>query len=106
MIRRRPARAPGRHRDGRHPTTVPRRVWDHEARAEAERLDRAWPGWTVLYGTGSRRFYAMAAWPTVEALNVSDHSPEGLEAQMREAEMAMAVQHRALAPAPAGTGRL
>ncbi|GAA5765455.1 hypothetical protein Aros01_01945 [Streptosporangium roseum] len=30
----------------------------------------------------------MAVWPTVEALIVSDRSPEGVEAQMREAETA------------------
>ncbi|WP_433247279.1 hypothetical protein ACQPYK_46740 [Streptosporangium sp. CA-135522] len=99
-------RTPGRHRAGLAPVAVvPRRLWDGPARAEAERLDGAWPGWTVLYGAGGRRFYAMATWPTPEALIVSDPTPEGLEAQMHDAEMARIVQRRPYAPVPAGAGR-
>ncbi|MET8332954.1 hypothetical protein ABZV14_02465 [Streptosporangium canum] len=37
-------RTPGRHRAGLAPTVVPHRLWDGPARAEAERLDDAWPG--------------------------------------------------------------
>ncbi|MFI6883611.1 hypothetical protein [Streptosporangium canum] len=87
MIRREPYRVPGRHRAGQAHAVVHHRLWDGPARAEAERLDRAWPGWTVLYGTGSRCFYAVAAWPASESLIVSDPTPEGLERQMHEAEM-------------------
>ncbi|GAA3120860.1 hypothetical protein [Streptosporangium carneum] len=65
---------------------VHRRLWDGPARAEAERLETAWPGWVVLYGTGSRRFHALAAWPAPEPLILCDPTPEGLEARMREAE--------------------
>lgn len=44
---------------------------------EAERLARAWPGWAVLYGVGSRRFYAVAAWSTSEPLMVDSVGAEG-----------------------------
>ncbi|MET8332901.1 hypothetical protein ABZV14_02200 [Streptosporangium canum] len=102
MIRRDPYRVPGRHRAGQAKAVVHHRVWDGPARAEAERLDRAWPGWTVLYGTGSRCFYAVAAWPAPESLIVSDPTPEGLEEQMREAETTVITQHERREPAPDG----
>ncbi|MFI7049013.1 hypothetical protein [Streptosporangium sandarakinum] len=89
MIRRRHTHAPGRHRDGLVPTTVPRHSWDHNARAAAERMDQRWTGWTVLYGAHSRLFYAMAAWPASEPLIICDRTPEGLETQLHDAEMAM-----------------
>ncbi|MEV7005674.1 hypothetical protein [Streptosporangium sp. NPDC051022] len=63
-----------------------RRVWDGRARAEAELLGAAWPGWVVLYGTGSRHFHAFAAWPASEPLMLHDLTPEGLEERIREAE--------------------
>ncbi|MEU8143547.1 hypothetical protein [Nonomuraea sp. NPDC048901] len=88
MIRRRPARAPGRHRKGQAHTKAYRRLWDGPARAEAELLDQAWPGWSVLYSLGNRRFYAIAAWPAPRPLIVEDDTPEGLEERMREAESA------------------
>ncbi|MFJ2032932.1 hypothetical protein [Streptosporangium sp. NPDC087985] len=88
MIRRRPARPRGRHRSGLALSAVPSYTWDHGARAEAVRLEAAWPGWAVLYGTGSRLFYAIATWPTPEPLIVSDRTPEGLETLMNDAETA------------------
>ncbi|WP_271216099.1 hypothetical protein [Streptosporangium carneum] len=65
-----------------------RRLWDGPARAEADRLTRAWPAWLVLYSLGRRRFYAIAAWPTPEPSTVADDTAEGLEEQMREVETA------------------
>ncbi|MGW0589009.1 hypothetical protein [Streptosporangium sp. NPDC002607] len=93
MIRRRPARPRGRHRDGLAAPPVPHYTWDHEARAEAAMLEITWPGWAVLYGTGSRLFHAIATWPTPEPLLLCDRTVEGLKAQMREAEM-NALLHR------------
>ncbi|MEU3165723.1 hypothetical protein [Streptosporangium sp. NPDC006930] len=60
MIRRTLARARGRHRDGVVITSVPHYTWDHEARAEAAMLEITQPGWSVLYGTSSRLFHAIA----------------------------------------------
>ncbi|MEV7907753.1 hypothetical protein, partial [Streptomyces anulatus] len=70
-----------------------RRPWDLRARAEAERLDREWTGWTILYGTGSRRFHAIATWPAPEPLIISAATPDELERRMREAETGMLVRH-------------
>ncbi|MEV7008125.1 hypothetical protein [Streptosporangium sp. NPDC051022] len=86
------SRFPGRHRDGQPRTAVHRRLWDGPARAEAERLGREWPEWTILYGPGSRCFYALASWPLPEPLMLEDTTPGGLEARMREAETAMVTQ--------------
>lgn len=104
MIRRRPACPAGRHRNGQASTTSPRRSWDSHARADADRLNRAWAGWAVLYGTGSRRFHAIAARPLLEPLILSDHTPEGLEAQMREAEMAAIIRHEHETPVSTPNG--
>ncbi|OUC83324.1 hypothetical protein [Streptosporangium minutum] len=98
-------RTPGRHRAGLAPATVPHRLWDGPARAEADRLGQTWKSWTILYGLGSRRFYAMAAWSMPEALIVSDPTPEGLEAQMHNAEMIQILQRQPYAPALAEAGR-
>ncbi|GHE37595.1 hypothetical protein GCM10017673_45060 [Streptosporangium violaceochromogenes] len=97
-------RLPGRHRAGQAPTTVHRRAWDGPARAEAERLERSRPGWVVLYGVGSRRFYAMAAWPVSEPVMVSDPTAEGLEERMGEAEAALLLRSAPSRPTsvPAG----
>ncbi|MBB2914837.1 hypothetical protein FHS43_006149 [Streptosporangium becharense] len=84
------SRTPGRHRAGLAPAAVHRRLWDGPARAEAERLTAAWPGWGVLYSLGSRRFYAIAAWPVPEPLMVESDTPEELEERMREAETSFA----------------
>ncbi|MGW4423433.1 hypothetical protein [Streptosporangium sp. NPDC004631] len=91
----------GRHRAGQaRPTTVHRRLWDGPARAQAERLAQAWPSWTVLYGVGSRRFYALAAWATSEPLMVDAATAEELEARMYEAVMAVATRRETPLTAP------
>ncbi|MEU0517877.1 hypothetical protein [Streptosporangium sp. NPDC006007] len=89
MMWRRDSPTPGRHRTGQARTTVPHHLWDVRARAEAERLAQAWPSWTVLYGVGSRRFYALAAWATSEPLMVEAATSEELERRMYEAVMAV-----------------
>ena len=53
-------------------------------------LEITWPGWSVLYGTGSRLFHAIATWPTPEPVIICDRTVEGLKAQMREAETSRA----------------
>ncbi|MFD8529391.1 hypothetical protein ACFV0L_18425 [Streptosporangium canum] len=83
-------RTPGRHRAGLPPATVYRRLWDDSARAEAERLDQSWRGWSILYGAHSRRFYAIAAWSTREPLMVDSNTPEALEERMHQSEMSAA----------------
>ncbi|MFF5249112.1 hypothetical protein ACFY3V_32945 [Streptosporangium sp. NPDC000095] len=95
VIRRLPSRrasARGRHRDGVVAVAVPHYTWDHQARAEAALLQVTWPGWAVLYGTGSRLFQAIATWPTPEPVLLCDRTVEGLKSQMREAEMTAIVQ--------------
>ncbi|MFD0883820.1 hypothetical protein ACFQ08_04520 [Streptosporangium algeriense] len=82
----------GRHRDGLPITPVYRRVWDGPARAEAERLCRLWPAWTVLYSLGRRRFYAVAGWATPRPVIVEDPTASGLEDLMRDAETAWTVR--------------
>ncbi|MEU0520919.1 hypothetical protein [Streptosporangium sp. NPDC006007] len=85
-----PCDTSGRHRAGQARTAVVhRRLWDGPARAQAERLAQAWPSWTVLYGVGSRRFYALAAWATSEPLMVEAATAEELERRMYEAVMAV-----------------
>ncbi|MEV8636494.1 hypothetical protein AB0395_33090 [Streptosporangium sp. NPDC051023] len=101
MIGRRPSRTPGRHRDGQPHTVVHQRVWDGPARAEADRLDRTWPDWTVLYSLGNRRFYAVASWPSSEPVLVEDETATGLETRMYEAEMARIARREAPATVPA-----
>jgi len=103
MIRRRLSAARGRHRDGQAATPVPRCTWDHEARAQAAMLEITCPGWSVLYGTGSRLFHAIATWPTPEPLIICDQTPEGLKTQMREAETA-ALHRWLLTSTSAGIG--
>ncbi|MEV8638189.1 hypothetical protein AB0395_41700 [Streptosporangium sp. NPDC051023] len=103
-------RNPGRHRAGQERIPVYQRLWDGPARAEAERLERSHPGWAVLYGVGSRHFYAFAAWPAPEPLILRDSTPEGLEKRMCEeqavhasADLFPAVldrQRQAVVPAP------
>ncbi|MEV4377262.1 hypothetical protein [Streptosporangium sp. NPDC049644] len=103
MIRRRPVRPRGRHRDGHAAVPVPHYTWDHEARAEAAMLEITWPGWAVLYDTGSRLFHAIATWTTPEPVLLCDRTIEGLKAQMREVETAL--PHRwALTSTSAGIG--
>ena len=88
-----PSGTSGRHRAGQARTAVVhRRLWDGPARAQAERLAQAWPSWTVLYGVGSRRFYALAAWATSGPLMVEAASAEELERRMYEVIMDVTVR--------------
>ncbi|MEV5412225.1 hypothetical protein AB0K60_25750 [Thermopolyspora sp. NPDC052614] len=82
-----PAR--GRHRQGLPlvPSEDCRREWDAAQRSAAARLDRIERAWTILYGLGRRRFYAIAHWPSDEPLIVEAPTPESLREQMREAEV-------------------
>jgi hypothetical protein len=106
MIRRCLARARGRHRDGQAAAApVPHYTWDHEARAEAAMLEITWPGWSVLYGTGSRLFHAIATWPTPEPMIICDRTIEGLKTQMREAEMTGLLHRWALTSGSVSIGR-
>ncbi|MEV7005716.1 hypothetical protein [Streptosporangium sp. NPDC051022] len=98
-------RTAGRHRNketGPPVPAAPHRPWDGPARAEAERLTRTWTGWTVLYGPGSRRFYAVATWPTPEPLVLEDRTSEGLELRIRETEVAMTARRGVVGTAPYG----
>jgi len=56
-----------------------RRAWDLDQRAEARRLAAQWPAWSVLYGAGSRCFYAIAAWPVPEPLILQARTAAELE---------------------------
>ncbi|MEU0517920.1 hypothetical protein [Streptosporangium sp. NPDC006007] len=97
-----PSGTSGRHRAGQARTSmVHRRLWDGPARAQAERLAQAWPSWTVLYGVGSRRFYAMATWATSEFLMVEAATSEELERRMYEAIMAVTSRREIPLTAPA-----
>ena len=94
----------GRHRAGQAPTpVVHRRLWDGPARAEAERLAQAWPSWSVLYGVGSRRFYAIATWQISEPLMVEAATAEELERRMYEAVMDVTSRRETPLTAPAPT---
>ncbi|MEU0517008.1 hypothetical protein [Streptosporangium sp. NPDC006007] len=105
MMWRRPSRdsyTSGRNRAGQvRPAVVHRRLWDGPARAQAERLAQAWPSWIVLYGVGSRRFYAIAAWVTTEPLMVEAAGAEDLERRMYEAIMTVTVRRETPLTAPA-----
>ena len=97
-----PAGTSGRHRAGQTRTAVVhRRLWDGPARAQAERLAQAWPSWIVLYGVGSRRFYALAAWATSEPLMVEAATAEELERRMYEAVMDVTARREIPLTAPA-----
>ncbi|WP_327046817.1 hypothetical protein OG320_02630 [Microbispora sp. NBC_01189] len=79
----------GRHRDGTEPGVFLRRAWDLDKRAEARRMAAQWPDWTVLYGPGSRRFYAMAAWPVPEPLILEASTAVDLDALLRQETLAL-----------------
>ncbi|MEU0520386.1 hypothetical protein [Streptosporangium sp. NPDC006007] len=97
-----PSGTSGRHRAGQARTTVVhRRLWDGPARAQAERLAQAWPSWIVLYGVGSRRFYALATWATSEPLMVEAADAEELERRMYEAVMDVTARREIPLTAPA-----
>ncbi|MEV7004881.1 hypothetical protein [Streptosporangium sp. NPDC051022] len=106
MIGLRSSRPPGRHRNGQPHTSVHRRLWDGPARAEAERMERSWPTWLVLYSLGNRRFYAIAGWPAPEPVIVCDDTSEGLEEQMRQQETVFTWQVLPTSSSPTGHGHV
>ncbi|MFC7387291.1 hypothetical protein [Sphaerisporangium rhizosphaerae] len=55
-------------------------------RAAAVLLHRMEPAWTIMYGPWSRRFYALALYPTPEPLTVEARTAQDLLTQMRRAE--------------------
>ncbi|MEZ0072258.1 hypothetical protein [Planotetraspora sp. GP83] len=99
------SRSGGRHRDGVKPPEYRRRFWDCQARGMARWLDQRSQGWTVMYGAGSRRFYAMAAWPVPEPLIVEARTAAELEALMYEQEMAMVARREVITPSREGAQR-
>ncbi|MBB4700809.1 ATP-binding protein [Sphaerisporangium siamense] len=64
------------------------RKWDAAERASARQLDQMEPAWCVMYGVGSRRFYAIATWHVLRPLIVQARAVEELRTLMREAERA------------------
>ncbi|RCG30019.1 hypothetical protein DQ384_17835 [Sphaerisporangium album] len=63
---------------------TPRR-WDPEQTAAAVQLDRAESGWHVMYGSWSRRFFAIALWSD-EPVMVYAHTAGELREVMRDVE--------------------
>jgi hypothetical protein len=86
--------APGRHRIGARPEQVASRRWDQAERAAAAQLNLTEPAWLVMYGPGSRRFVAMAAWNVPQPLRVEALTVAELRHLMREAEMESAAVAR------------
>lgn len=78
----------GRHRRGEPVMPVPPRPWDVAKQAAARQLNLIEPAWTVWYGLGARRFYAVATWPAPEPLIVQARTADELYDLMREAEQA------------------
>ncbi|GGK81015.1 hypothetical protein Sme01_44510 [Sphaerisporangium melleum] len=64
-------------------------------RAAAVLLDRMEPGWTIMYGPWSRRFYALALYPTPEPLVVEARTAQDLLTEMRQAERDLAFRPQA-----------
>ncbi|GHH63467.1 hypothetical protein GCM10017673_04370 [Streptosporangium violaceochromogenes] len=75
-------------------------MWDGPARSEAAHLERSRSGWVVLYGVGTRRFYAMAARPAPEPVMVEAATAEDLAERMGEAETTLLL--RATTPTAPG----
>lgn len=65
-----------------------RRDWDPDKRRAAWELDRSAPGWAVFYGPYSRRFYAIAAWPSPCPLVLDAEDTVELRTLMHEADAA------------------
>ncbi|WP_406312142.1 ATP-binding protein [Streptosporangium sp. NBC_01639] len=87
----------GRHRRGSPAVQVARREWDRDQRSQAARIDQAEAGWTVMYGVGGRRFYAIATTHVPEPQVVEARTAEELHELIRETGPAMpppAVLHR------------
>ncbi|GII88300.1 hypothetical protein Ssi03_62900 [Sphaerisporangium siamense] len=80
------SRPAGRHEEGAPVTDVQPIRWDEDKKATAAQLDQLEPGWQVIYGLWSRRYYAFATCCPV-ALMVDAPTPEELRERMREGEM-------------------
>ncbi|WP_433352213.1 hypothetical protein ACQP25_03945 [Microtetraspora malaysiensis] len=89
---------PRRHAIGRPSVRVYRRDWDADKRRAAAQLDQAEPAWLVSYGLGSRRFFAVAAWPVSRPLIVEAINVDELRDLMREAELTEIAANRAYVP--------
>jgi hypothetical protein len=61
-------------------------MYDVGRAVEARHVQATNPGWVVMWGTGSRRFWAFACWHRAESLVL--HAPDVVEllAQMWQAE--------------------
>jgi hypothetical protein len=86
LFGRRRTKQAGRHTIGQPYVPVEPGDPDPRARATAVLLDRLEPAWTILYGPWSRRFYALALFPTPHPLIVEESTAQGLTEQMRQAE--------------------
>ncbi|WP_405084296.1 hypothetical protein [Microbispora sp. NBC_01389] len=86
-------RSHGRHREGAVPGGWRPRAWDLGQRVTARRLAGSWPGWTVLYGAGSRRFYALATGPVPTPLILEASTAAELEIQLRQETPTLAAWH-------------
>ncbi|MFC4536276.1 hypothetical protein [Sphaerisporangium dianthi] len=79
----------GRHALGRPYVEVERvdhGTPDLAERAAAVLLDRMEPAWTIMYGPWSRRFHALALYPTPEPLVVEARTAQDLLSRIRQAE--------------------
>ncbi|MDH2430367.1 hypothetical protein [Sphaerisporangium sp. TRM90804] len=82
-----------------------RKVWDARQRARAEQLGLLEPGWLVMYGAYSRRFYAIARISEVCEPLLQAATPEELRTLMRGSELAgLAPARRSRTGRPAGDG--
>ncbi|MFC0552507.1 hypothetical protein ACFFHJ_16575 [Planotetraspora thailandica] len=79
--------ATAHHTDGQPSIRVHRRNWDADKRQAAAQLDMAEPCWAIYYGTGSRLFFAIAAWNVADPLIVEAIDVGELQELMREAEV-------------------
>ncbi|MFD0735059.1 hypothetical protein [Planotetraspora mira] len=75
------------HTNGRPSVGVYRRDWDADKRQAAALLDMVEPCWAIYYGTGSRLFFAIAAWNVADPLIVEATDVGELQELMREAEL-------------------
>ncbi|MEV6984148.1 hypothetical protein AB0M95_23235 [Sphaerisporangium sp. NPDC051017] len=99
-VRRRPGRLPftrrpaaGRHRRGsatepeRREPDGRRKIWDGKQKARAEQLGLLEPGWLVIYGPYSRRFYAIARIAEVSEPLLDAATSDELRSLMRGSEL-------------------
>ena len=67
-------------------TRLPR-PYDESRRRTAQFLQRNNPLWVVLWGTGSRRYWAFAGFDVPSGLILQSADPDDLVMQMRETEL-------------------